>query len=88
MRGKRRTLDQPDAGEPHASRKREHSRKPDELYPIIEDCSPGPRLELFARYPRDGWDVWGNEAAEDIEPHGRRHRGYGTERGPQVARTL
>src|SRR3546814_9254573 len=32
-----------------ATRKREHSRKPDELYDIIEACSPGPRLELFAR---------------------------------------
>ena len=45
-----------------ATRKREHSRKPDELYPIIEACSPGPRLELFARYPQPGWEVWGNEA--------------------------
>jgi len=37
------------------TRKREHSRKPDELYPVIEACSPGPYLELFARHPRDGW---------------------------------
>jgi N6-adenosine-specific RNA methylase IME4 len=44
-----------------ATRKREHSRKPDELYPIIEACSPGPRIELFARYPREGWSAWGNE---------------------------
>jgi N6-adenosine-specific RNA methylase IME4 len=45
-----------------ATRKREHSRKPDELYPIIEACSPGPYLELFARPPhRVGWDVWGDE---------------------------
>lgn len=45
-----------------ATRKREHSRKPDELYPIIEACSPGPYLELFARPPhRDGWDVWGDQ---------------------------
>lgn len=43
------------------TRKREHSRKPDELYPIIEACSPGPYLELFARYPRAGWTAWGNE---------------------------
>ncbi len=41
--------------------KREHSRKPDELYPIIEACSPGPYLELFARHGRDGWYQWGNE---------------------------
>jgi len=44
-----------------ASRKREHSRKPDEIYDVIEDCSPGPFLELFARAPRDGWSQWGNE---------------------------
>jgi N6-adenosine-specific RNA methylase IME4 len=43
------------------SRKREHSRKPDELYPIIEACSPGPYLELFARINRKGWATWGNE---------------------------
>lgn len=42
------------------SRKREHSRKPDELYEIIEKCSPGPYLELFARHQRDGWQQWGN----------------------------
>lgn len=51
-----------------ATRKREHSRKPDEIYPIIEGCSPGPRLELFARGLRPGWIVWGSEAAETYEP--------------------
>lgn len=45
-----------------ASRKREHSRKPDELYDIIEACSPGPRLELFARGSRPEWNSWGNQA--------------------------
>jgi N6-adenosine-specific RNA methylase IME4 len=44
-----------------ATRKREHSRKPDELYPIIEACSPGAYLELFARAPREGWDQFGDE---------------------------
>jgi N6-adenosine-specific RNA methylase IME4 len=44
-----------------ATRKREHSRKPDELYPIIESCSFGPYLELFARHSRPGWTCWGNE---------------------------
>jgi len=44
------------------SRKREHSRKPDELYDIIEACSPKPYLELFARGSREGWTQWGNEA--------------------------
>lgn len=44
-----------------SSLKREHSRKPDEQYAIIEACSPGPYLELFAREPRPGWCSWGNE---------------------------
>ena len=44
-----------------ATRKREHSRKPDELYGIIEQCSPGPFLELFARHHRDGWTQWGDQ---------------------------
>ncbi|HYN79317.1 MAG TPA: MT-A70 family methyltransferase [Lamprocystis sp. (in: g-proteobacteria)] len=47
-----------------ATRKREHSRKPDEIYDLIERCSPGPHLELFARFRRDGWDQWGNEDVE------------------------
>ena len=48
-----------------ATQKREHSRKPDELYTIIESCSPGPYLELFARGPRrHGWKTWGNQAEE------------------------
>lgn len=46
------------------TRKREHSRKPDELYDIIEACSPGPYLELFARGPKKGWEAWGNQAEE------------------------
>lgn len=51
-----------------ATRKREHSRKPDELYDIVEACSPGPYLELFARHRRRGWRVWGNEAPLDTLP--------------------
>lgn len=43
------------------SRKREHSRKPDEVYDVIEECSPGRYLELFARAPRPRWKQWGNE---------------------------
>jgi N6-adenosine-specific RNA methylase IME4 len=49
------------------TQKREHSRKPDELYSIIEECSPGPFVELFARGPRKGWKCWGNEA-KNYEP--------------------
>ena len=44
--------------------KREHSRKPDELYTLIEQCSPGPYLELFARYRRPGWVQWGNQLGD------------------------
>ena len=55
-----------------ATRKREHSRKPDEMYPIVESCSPGPYLELFARHTRPGWTCWGNEV--DESPVSRRDR--------------
>ena len=52
-----------------ATQKREHSRKPDEMYDIIEACSPGPYLELFARGERGKkWTVWGNEANEEYYP--------------------
>jgi N6-adenosine-specific RNA methylase IME4 len=51
-----------------ATRKREHSRKPDEQYEIIETCSPGPLLELFARGTRKGWTSWGNQADEKYAP--------------------
>ncbi len=51
-----------------ATRKREHSRKPDEQYDIIESCSHGPYLELFGRGRRAGWTVWGNQADDDYKP--------------------
>jgi N6-adenosine-specific RNA methylase IME4 len=50
------------------TRKREHSRKPDEQYGLIESCSRGPYLELFGRGVREGWTVWGNEAEADWKP--------------------
>lgn len=46
-----------------AARRREHSRKPTEAYHVIEQASPGPRLELFAREERVGWVVWGDESS-------------------------
>lgn len=49
------------------AQKREHSRKPDEQYKLIESCSPGPYLELFARGSVEKWDAWGNQA-EDYTP--------------------
>jgi len=52
--------------------KREHSRKPDQLYELIEACSPGPFLELFARHPRPGWTSWGLELGPALAvPRGR-----------------
>src|SRR5215207_8515697 len=51
-----------------ATRKREHSRKPDEQYLIIEACSPGPYLELFARGTRKGWATWGHQANDGYRP--------------------
>ncbi len=53
------------------SRKQEHSRKPDELYPLIEACSPGPYLELFARRRVAGWEAWGDQV--DGYENGRRN---------------
>ena len=50
------------------TRKREHSRKPDEQYELIEACSPGPYLEMFGRGLRSGWTTWGNQAADDYRP--------------------
>lgn len=70
VRGSLRTL-QPGRRQVNmlATRKREHSRKPDEIYPIIEQCSPGPYLELFARFRREGWSQWGNEDVEENASH-------------------
>jgi len=64
VKGSRRTLD-PGRRQVNLfpERKREHSRKPERLYEIIEDCSPGPYLELFARHARGGWRQWGDEIA-------------------------
>ena len=57
-----------------ATRKREHSRKPDEIYDVIEACSRPSRLELFARGTRAGWDVWGDEAVEGYAPTWQTYR--------------
>lgn len=59
-----------------STRKREHSRKPDELYDIIEACSPGPYLEMFARYGRPGWTLWGDEASPEVTPKGKQYPIY------------
>jgi N6-adenosine-specific RNA methylase IME4 len=51
-----------------ATRKREHSRKPDEQYDLIEACSSGAFIELFARGKRKGWVSWGDQASNDYCP--------------------
>jgi N6-adenosine-specific RNA methylase IME4 len=56
-------------------RKREHSKKPPTLYQIIEACSPGPYVELFARERRPGWAQWGDQV-DSYEAARPRHRGY------------
>ncbi|MDM7990711.1 MT-A70 family methyltransferase [Arthrobacter sp. zg-Y877] len=78
VRGSMRTL-QPARSQVNMieTRKREHSRKPDEQYPLIEACSPGPYLEMFARHPQPGWTLWGDEADDSVTPRGRAYKGYG-----------
>jgi N6-adenosine-specific RNA methylase IME4 len=75
------------------TRKREHSRKPDEQYVLIEACSPGPYLELFGRGLRPGWTTWGNQADDGYAPtwntyahhsHAGRPGEVGAERTAQV----
>ncbi len=54
-----------------STRKQEHSRKPEQLYELIEACSPGPYLELFARKRVDGWTAWGDEVDSYAESRPR-----------------
>jgi N6-adenosine-specific RNA methylase IME4 len=67
VRGSRRTLE-PGRRQVNlfTERKREHSRKPEQLYDIVERCSPGPYLELFARHHRPGWHQWGDELLAEV----------------------
>ena len=80
VRGRMRTLD-PARRQVNvmATRKREHSRKPFETYQLIEQCSPGPYLEIFAREPAKGWTSWGNEV-DTYEANRPLHRGYNDRR--------
>lgn len=66
VRGKNARTLQQGRSQPNiiTTRKREHSRKPDEQYGIIEGCSWGPYLELFSRGNRKKWSCWGNQADE------------------------
>ena len=76
VKGRLRTLD---AGRTQvnllSTRKQEHSRKPHEFYDLIEACSPGPYLELFAREERNGWEQWGDEL-ETYAQTRKVHRNY------------
>lgn len=47
---------------------REHSKKPPQMYEMIQRCCPGPHLELFGRVVPEGWDGWGNEVARPQKP--------------------
>jgi N6-adenosine-specific RNA methylase IME4/predicted XRE-type DNA-binding protein len=80
VRGSMRTLD-PGRRQVNiiSTRKREHSRKPAETYELIEQCSPGPYLEIFAREPAKGWTSWGNEV-ETYEDKRPLHKGYNNQR--------
>jgi len=49
------------------ARRGRHSAKPGMFYDLVEKCSPGPYLEMFARSQRFNWDSWGNEALEHVE---------------------
>lgn len=45
----------------------EHSKKPDAFYDLVESVSPEPRLEMFSRRARLGWDGWGDQALEHVD---------------------
>jgi len=47
--------------------RRRHSEKPAEFFRLVEQISPGPRLEMFSRVVREGWDAWGNEAPSAVQ---------------------
>jgi len=71
------------------SQKTMHSRKPAEMYDIIEDCSYGPYIELFSRTERRGWTMWGNQAGlldheDDAHRYGDRPFGDEAERQNQL----
>lgn len=70
-----------------SSCKREHSRKPDEQYKLIESCSNGPFIELFARGPRKGWFVWGNQA-QNYKPDWETYANHSQSKVPTTKKNL
>ena len=89
VRGKNARTLQPGRSQANiiTSRKREHSRKPDEQYDIIESCSEGPFIELFARGQRKGWIGWGNQA-EEYAPTWETYSNHSRAHVPAGRRTL
>jgi N6-adenosine-specific RNA methylase IME4 len=71
-----------------ATRKREHSRKPDEQYRVIEACSPAPRIELFARGLHRGWATWGNQASEFYKPTWKTYSNHSQNSYLEVSRSI
>ena len=70
-----------------SSRKREHSRKPDEQYKLIEECSRAPFLEMFARGNRPGWYCWGNQA-DDYYPEWETYKNHSQNGGKRKSSLL
>jgi N6-adenosine-specific RNA methylase IME4 len=89
VRGKNARTLQPGRSQENliSSMKREHSRKPDEQYRLIESCSPGPFIELFARGPRKNWTVWGNQS-EDYSPDWNTYANHSQSPKDEVQRSL
>ena len=85
VRGKKPRTLQPGRSQPNiiTSRKREHSRKPDEQYKIIESCSWGPYLELFSRGNRKNWTCWGNQA-ENYYPEWETYKNHSQSKNSNV----
>ncbi|OQY57601.1 MAG: S-adenosylmethionine-binding protein [Desulfobacteraceae bacterium 4572_88] len=77
IRGKNARTLQPGRSQENiiVQRKREHSRKPDEQYNLIEACSWEPFLEMFARGNRPGWHCWGNQA-DDYYPDWKTYKNH------------
>jgi N6-adenosine-specific RNA methylase IME4 len=73
-----------------ATRKQEHSRKPDEIYDVIRRCSPGPYLEMFARQRVKGWSQWGDEVDtyERTRPVYKAYNGSARRKGTSPARSI
>lgn len=66
-KGKHKRIVPPVATTILEAKKSKHSKKPEEMYDIIDKFPSDSKIELFARQKREGWDVWGNEVESDID---------------------